>query len=138
MEPRGLNPSAYEALADFRYELRHFLRFSDRAAQASGLDPQEYQLLLAVKGAPLGQRATVDRLAEQLQMEHRCTVELLVRMESRNLVRRSRLAVGWIDECVELTPDAESLLPLLAAFHCSELRSAAPTLLRALETLLDL
>jgi len=71
-------------------------------------------------------------------MEHRCTVELLARMESRNLVRRSKPVVGRIEESIELTSDAESLLPLLAAFHCSELRSAAPTLLRALETLLDL
>ena len=138
MEPRGLSPSAYEALADFRYELRHFLRFSERAVRASGLDPQEYQLLLAVKGTPQGRCATIEFLAEQLQIGHRCAVELVERMESRGLVRR----VGGSDRrgtvSVELRSRAESLLSLLAAFHCSELRCAAPALLRTLEVLLEL
>jgi DNA-binding MarR family transcriptional regulator len=133
MEPRGLNPSAYEALADFRHALHHFLRFSERAVQACGLDPQEYQLLLSVKGIP--QRATIDLLAEQLEMEHARTVQLINGMESRGLVLR---IAGRTGGSVELTPYAESLLPLLATFHCSELRSSAPTLLRALETLLEL
>jgi len=138
MEPRGLSPSAYEALADFRQELRQFLRFSERAVRASGLDPQEYQLLLAVKGTPQGRCATIDLLAEQLQIGHRCAVELVGRMESRDLVRR----VGGADRrravSVELRPRGESLLSLLAAFHCSELRCAAPALLRTLEVLLEL
>lgn len=138
MEPRGLSPSEYEALADFRYELRHFLRFSERAARASGLEPQEYQLLLAVKGTPEGRRATVDLLAEQLQIGPRSTVELITQMESRDLVRRVGCPDGREEVSVQLTPRAEALLPLLAAFHCSELRSAAPVLLRTLELLLDL
>jgi DNA-binding MarR family transcriptional regulator len=138
MEPQRLSPSEYEALADFRYELRHFLSFSERAARASGLEPQEYQLLLAVKGTPQGKRATLALLAEQLQIEHRSTVELITQLESRDLVRRVGCADGREGMSVQLTPDAEALLAILAAFHCSELRSAAPVLLRTLELLLDL
>jgi DNA-binding MarR family transcriptional regulator len=138
MEPQRLSPSEYEALADFRYELRHFLRFSERAARASGLEPQEYQLLLAVKGTPTGRRATVALLAEQLQIGHRSTADLVTQMESRDLVRRVGCADGREEISLELTAHAEALLPLLATFHCSELRSAAPVLLRTLELLLDL
>ncbi len=137
MEPYRLSRSEYEALADFRYELRHFLRFSERAARASGLEPQEYQLLLAVKGEPQGLRTTVGRLAEQLQIEYRATVELITQMESRDLVQRMGCAHSPEEMSVQLTPHAEALLPLLAAFHCAELRSAAPVLLRTLELLLD-
>jgi len=42
----------YQALARFRYGLRLYFRFSEQAVRGIGLTPQQYQLMLAVKGFP--------------------------------------------------------------------------------------
>ena len=72
----------YRALAEFRYQLRRFDRFSERAARAVGLEPQQHQLLLAVKGMPAGVHATIGLLAERLQVQHHTAVELVDRMQA--------------------------------------------------------
>ena len=58
----------YQALAEFRYQLRRFLRLSEEAVCAHGLMPQHHQLLLALKGLPGGRKATIGELAERLQV----------------------------------------------------------------------
>ncbi len=35
---------------DFRYEIRRFLNFSENVARAAGIEPQQHQALLAIKG----------------------------------------------------------------------------------------
>ena len=64
----------YQALAEFRYPIRRFLRFSEQAARTTGLVPQQYQLLLALKGLPIERKATISELAERLQIKHHSTV----------------------------------------------------------------
>ena len=132
----ALTASEYRALAEFRYELRRFLHFSERAARSTGLEPQQHQLLLAVKGMPEGGEATVGVLAERLQIEHHSAVELVDRMEARGLVRRARANDDRRYVFVHLTPRGEALLPLLSVFHRAELRSVAPSLTRSLNALL--
>ncbi|HYX50470.1 MAG TPA: helix-turn-helix domain-containing protein, partial [Ktedonobacteraceae bacterium] len=73
----------YQTLAEFRYQLRRFLRFSEQAARAAGLEPQQHQLLLALKGLPEGRKATIGALAERLQLTHHSTVELVDRLVER-------------------------------------------------------
>ena len=73
----------YQALAEFRYELRRFLRFSEQAARAAGFEPRQHQLLLAIKGLPEGKQATISALAERLQIAHHSTVELIDRLVER-------------------------------------------------------
>src|SRR3989442_8012669 len=90
MRTDRLTVTDYRALAEFRYQLRRFERFSERAARAVGLEPQQHQLLLAVKGMPAGVPATIGLLAERLQVQHHTAVELVDRMQARGLVRRSR------------------------------------------------
>src|SRR5438105_14280317 len=80
----------YQALAEFRYQLRRFLRFSEQAARAAGLEPQQHQLLLAVKGLPEGRKATISALAERLQLAHHSTVELIDRLAERGFIQRCR------------------------------------------------
>jgi len=75
--------SEYQSLAEFRYQLRRFLHFSEQAARSVGLEPQQHQLLLALKGLPYGRPATVSELAERLQIQHHSTVELINRMVDR-------------------------------------------------------
>ena len=60
--------SQYQSLAEFRYQLRRFLHFSEQAARSVGLEPQQHQLLLTLKGLPQGRPATVSEVAERLQI----------------------------------------------------------------------
>ena len=96
----GTNGSPYRALAEFRYHIRQYLRFTDRAAKAAGLEPKQYQLLLALKGLRGDVVPTVSVLAENLGTRHHSTVELVDRAERNGLVKRTR---NGADVLVELT-----------------------------------
>jgi DNA-binding MarR family transcriptional regulator len=126
----------YRVLAEFRYQIRRFLRFSEDAARAAGLEPQQHQLLLAIKGLPEGTDPTIGELAERLQIRHHSVVELIDRLESRGLARRQRSATDRRKVCVELTAEGERILESLAEEHRGELETAGPALLSALEDLL--
>ncbi len=126
----------YRALAEFRYQIRRFLRFSEDAARAAGLEPQQHQLLLAVKGLPEGKEPTIGELADRLQIRHHSVVELIDRLESRGLARRQRSSEDRRKVRVELTSEGERILESLTVEHRNELEAAGPTLLRALEELL--
>jgi DNA-binding MarR family transcriptional regulator len=82
-----LTDKDYRALHDFRYAIRRFLRFSEEAARASGIEPQQHQLLLAIRA---GYADSVAMLAERMQLQHHSTVELIDRVEARGLARRIR------------------------------------------------
>ena len=132
-----ISPTEYQALAEFRYQLRCFLRFSEQAARAVGLEPQQHQLLLALKGLPEGRVATVGELAERLQIQHHSTVELIDRMVDRNLLERSRGESDQRKVIVNLTPKGDEVLRKLSLLHRTELRSSGPALVRALYALID-
>ncbi len=123
----------FEALADFRYAIRRYLNFSERNARAAGLEPQQYQALLAIKGVPPSHKATVGVLAERLQIQHHSAVELMDRLEKRGLVRRVRSRVDRRQVLVQLTPSGERKLKRVSMPHRDELRTAGRRLLRALE-----
>ena len=122
----------YRALAEFRYQIRRFLNFSERAARDAGLEPQQHQALLAIKGMPEGRSGTIGFLAERLQIRHHSAVELANRLERRGLLRRIRSKLDRRQVRVELTPRGEKILQRLSAANQSELRTLAPKLLRAL------
>ena len=135
MATERLTPADYRALAEFRCQLRRFLRFSEQAARAAGLESQQHQLLLALKGMPEGMPATIGALAERLQVRHHTTVGLVDRMEARRLVRRSHAGTDRRQVFVRLTSRGERMLPRLSLSHRAELRSMAPSLLRSLDEL---
>ncbi|MFT3813788.1 MAG: MarR family winged helix-turn-helix transcriptional regulator [Acidovorax sp.] len=112
-----------EALSEFRYQLRRFLRFSEEAAQAEGLTPQQYQLLLHVKGYPGRDWATVGELAERLQAQPHGALALVARCEALGLVQRESGAADKRQVLVRLSPAGEERLLRLAALHRRELRS---------------
>ena len=100
----------YRALADFRYELRRFLRYSEDVTRRHGVTPLQYQLLLQIKGYPGDAEATVGGLAERLQAKHHGAVALVSRCEDAGLVKRRVSADDRRAVVVELTPKGDRLL----------------------------
>jgi DNA-binding MarR family transcriptional regulator len=132
----GMPLADYQALAEVRYQIRRFLHFSEGAARRAGLEPQQHQALLALKGLPPDRAATIGELAERLQLAHHSAVELVGRLEDRGLVQRTRSAADRRQVLVALTPQGDAVLRELSLQHRAELRSAGPALVRALNALL--
>jgi DNA-binding MarR family transcriptional regulator len=129
--------SQYQSLAEFRYQLRRFLHFSEQAARSVGLEPQQHQLLLALKGLPEGRTATVSELAERLQIQHHSTVELINRMVEKNFLERSRDEIDQRKVIIHLTSNGEEVLRKLSLLHSTELRLSGPELVRALNKVVN-
>ena len=122
----------FRALAEFRYRIRMFLNGSEEAARAARLEPQQYLLLLALRGLPLGRQASIQELAERMQLRHHSVVELADRLEGRSLLRRERSRDDRRQVILHLTPRGEKILTRLAKQRIAELRTAAPALVRSL------
>lgn len=133
-----MSPPEFRALAEFRYQLRRFLHFSEQAARAAGLEPQQHQLLLAIKGLPLEKVASVGELAERLQIQHHSAVELINRTEERGLIERSRDENDQRRVLIRLTAFGDEVLQKLSLLHRMELQSTGPALVKALYALTDI
>jgi DNA-binding MarR family transcriptional regulator len=126
----------YQALAKFRFEIRRFLSASEQIARAAGLEPQQHQALLAIKGLPPQRAATVGVLAERLLIQHHSAVELVNRLQTKGLLKRARGASDRRSVLLSLTSEGEKLLNKLVLTHRAELRTARAKLLRSLETVM--
>ena len=133
---KKLSLSDYQALAEFRFQIRKFLHFSELAVQAAGLERGQYQLMLAIKGMPEGVRPRIRELANRMHIQHHSAVELINRLERGGYVRRERSEGDRREVLLALTPKGERVLEELALHHHDELRSAAPTLVAALRRLM--
>lgn len=111
----------YRALADFRYELRRFLRYSEQVTRQHRLTPLQYQLMLQVKGYPGRERASIRELAERLQAKHHGVVALVTRCEKAGLVARRASEEDRRTVVVALTAKGERALERLARLHRNEL-----------------
>lgn len=120
---RPLNKEQFQVLAEFRYQMRRFERFSELAAQSAGITPQQYLLMLQIKGAPGRDWATVGELAERLQILPHGAVALVNRCEAKGLVTKRADEHDRRQVQVHLCPDGEALLEHLAALHRAELKS---------------
>ncbi|MEK6441388.1 MarR family winged helix-turn-helix transcriptional regulator [Pseudonocardia sp. T1-2H] len=118
---RPLTKQDFEALARFRFGIRRYLRFSEETVRGHGLTPQQYQLLLALKGFPGREWATVGELAERLQLRHHSTVELVNRAQGQELVDRAAHPDDARVVRVVLTPQGEQVLGERSALHRDEL-----------------
>lgn len=117
-----LGKTDYERLARFRYALRQFLRFSEQAARSAGVTPQQYVLLLTVKGFPSREWATISELAERLQLRHNSAVGIVDRCVLAGLVQRQTDLADRRQVRVSLTPHGEEVLGRLAYVHRQELK----------------
>lgn len=127
----------YQALAEFRFEIRRFLNFSEQIARAAGLEPQQHQALLAIKGLPEQRTATVGVLAERLLIQHHSAVELVNRLETKGLTKRARGDADRRSVLLTLTRRGEKLLRQLALSHRAELKTARASLLEALTNVIE-
>lgn len=128
----GLSREHYAAIAAFRFQLRRFLAFSEAAALAAGVPPQQHQALLSVAGYLVPEPPTVGMLAEQLMVAPHTAAELVSRMVEAGLLIKTRGTQDRRRMELALTPKAEILLRELTAAHLEELRTMEPALIRAL------
>jgi len=119
----ALTKEQFQVLAEFRYQMRRFERFSELAAQSAGLTPQQYLLMLQIKGRPDRDWATVGELAERLQIQPHGAVALVNRCEARGLVSKRADDHDRRQVQVHLCAEGEALLEHLAALHRAELKS---------------
>jgi DNA-binding MarR family transcriptional regulator len=131
----AVSDSEYRALAELRYRIRHFIQEGDAAAQRSNLQPQQYLMLLAIRGLPESAVATIRTLAERMALKHHSAVELIDRLESHGLVRRSRGQGDKREVRVSLLPQGSKLLDRVARERLSELRASGAALADAITAL---
>jgi len=134
-EKNKVTKAQYEALAELRYALRQFLRFSENAAQAAGLTPQQHQAMLAIKGFPGRDRITIGELAERLQIVHHSAVGLADRLVAERHVRRLQSREDRRQVYLALTKRGETLLGKLSASHQEQLRRVGPQVSQLLKAL---
>lgn len=131
---KDISLEEYRALAEFRYQIRRFLGFSEDLVRATGMEPQQHQLLLAIKGLPEGVTPAIRELAERLQLKHHSTVELVNRLEKLGYVARAAGKQDRRQVIVRLTPSGASILRKLSLAHHQELEVAGPRLIKALRS----
>jgi DNA-binding MarR family transcriptional regulator len=122
----------YEALAEFRYQIRRFLHFSEQAARSCEIEPQQHQLLLAAKAS---QQPTIGYLADRLQIRHHSAVELVNRMVTSGLIQKAQSDQDRRQMIVSPTARGERVLDELSTEHVRELRDRGPALVTSLEAL---
>jgi len=129
---RKLTKADYQALAEFRFQIRKFLHFSDRAVAEAGLERGQYQLMLSIKGMSSDLRPRIRDLAQTLQIQHHSAVELINRLEAGGYVQRERSVEDRREVLLALTAKGEKVLSELALHHHEQLKGAAPQLVAAL------
>lgn len=134
LKPPTLADDEYQRLADFRYALRKFLYFSEQAAAAEDLTPQQYQAMLAIRGSNTGP-PNVAVLAERLCLKHNTAVELIQRLEKSGLVRKTPSPDDGRAVVVSLTENGHERLGRLALSHSAELKHIGPEILKRLSKL---
>ncbi len=132
-----LSQENFKAMAELRYQIRCFLRFSENAAREAGIEPQQHQLLLAVRGLPNNVKPTIGVLAERMQLQHHSTVELVDRLVDRGYLCRLRATDDRRQVLVKLTHDGEEFLKGLSLHHLQELQSTGPRFVRILQSLIE-
>ncbi len=133
---KKLTLSDYQALAEFRYQIRRFFHFSEQVVKQAGLERGQYQLMLAIKGMPAGVRPRIRELANRMQIRHHSAVELVNRLEAGGFVHRARAQADRREVLLALTSKGEKVLGELALHHHDELRLAGPELVTALRRIM--
>lgn len=133
---RRIGDSEYAALAELRYRIRQFIRGSDAAAEEAGLEPQQYQMLLAIRALPGEDKATIGQLARRLLIRHHSAVGLIDRLEAHGYVRRDRSRGDQRQVSVSLLPSGQRALGRVVRQRLHELRGSGHALVGAISVIL--
>src|SRR5438105_13270688 len=118
-----LTADDYEALANFRYLLRKFLRFSKDFLKANGnLSPEQYEALLAIRAFTSIGGLTISHLSERLQVKHHSAVNIVDRLAERKLITREVVKADRRVRQVQLTAQRGKCIDELASRHRKVLR----------------
>ena len=131
-----LSSGEYQELAEFRRQIRRFLFFSETTAKEHGIEAQQHQLLLAVRGLPEGRKPTIRELASILFIQHHSAVELINRLEKLGAIARQTGPEDKREVWIRLTPAGRTILRKLALAHRAELERSGPELTHALHSVL--
>jgi DNA-binding MarR family transcriptional regulator len=131
----AVSQADYEHLAAFRHALREFLHFSEEAALAAGVPPQQHQAMLVIRGSPRRASLAIGELASRLKIKHHSAVGLVNRMEMDGLLTKSRDPDNHRQVLLRLTPRGRRLLENLSPVHKAELARIGPSLRKMLEHL---
>ena len=129
-------PAKLKELAEFRYQLRKFLSFSEMASESLGISAQQYQLLQVIATLPEGQESSISYIAERMVVRHNTAVELVDRAEKAGLVHRVADLNDHRRSLVEATSRGNDLLGQLVPVHLAEVRTENGELLRSLQQLI--
>ena len=130
-----VTPPGLKSLAEFRYQMRKFLSFSEMASERCGIGAQQYQLMQVIAAAPEGQPPTISYLADRMILRHNSMVELVDRAERSGLVRREHDQNDLRRSLVQLTATGQGILQKLVADHLAELAPKCENLIQALQDL---
>lgn len=134
---RKVRDSEYAALAELRYRIRQFVQGSDHAALAAGIEPQQYQMLLVIRGLSNQDEASIGRLAERMLLRHHSAVGLIDRLESQGFVRRTRSSTDLRRVRVSLLPRGKRVLEDIVRQRLDELRDRGHAFVAAIAAILD-
>lgn len=136
-EPKRLQVGHYRALAEFRYQIRRFVSFSERAARQMGLEPQQHQVLLAIRGLPPPKRPNLPTLAERMCIEVAACETIVGSLIGRGLLRWTANPTDRREQLLTLTPPARALLRKLTVMHRNQMLAVGPTFVQALGAILS-
>jgi DNA-binding MarR family transcriptional regulator len=131
-----VGPVDFWTLAELRYHIRCFLRIRETTARAKGVEPQQYLLMLQVRGLEGRRPATIGTLAERLQVTHHSTVELVDRLVRRGMLERRRTGPDRRAVVVRITPKGARVVRSIARHSVSELQTEGPALVAVLRRLI--
>jgi Transcriptional regulators len=131
-----MDPAEYRRLEEFRFQVRRFLNFSEKAARNCGIEPQQHQALLVLKGMPEGCAPTIGCLANRLLLKHHSAVGLVDRLQALGLVKRRTSPNDARQILVHLTAKGERILHRLSVAHKAELEEVGPKLVASLKEIL--
>jgi DNA-binding MarR family transcriptional regulator len=130
-----LDPVEYRQIEEFRYQLRRFLNFSETAARAAEIEPQQHQALLVIKASDTDNRPTIGHIARRLLLKHHSAVGLVDRLQALRLVTRTVNPDDARQVFVRLTKKGERILQNLSRAHRTELEQTAPALIAVLRSI---
>ena len=133
---RDISAADYRKLAEFRFQIRQFLHITEEAARSHGMEPQQHQLLLAIRGLPKGARPTVTTISDRLCLRHHSTVELIDRLEKQGAVERQHGKEDRREVLLHLTPRGEDQLRRLTVSIWPQMQVAGVALSGSLQKLL--